>query len=73
MACLDTLGALAPDGLEDALEASLFFFSVLALVMAAARAAARTSGLAVRLARMEARSAPTIPRWSLVGLSLQRL
>ena len=69
MACLDTLGALAPDGLDEALLASLFFFSVLALVMAAARAAARTSGLAVRLARIEARSAPTIPRCKVSGVS----
>lgn len=64
MACLETLGAWAPPaGLAWALEASLSFFWVLALVMAAWRAAARTSGLAVRLARMEARSAPTIPRY----------
>lgn len=64
IACLDTLGAPAapPAGLDDALVASLFFFSVLAFVMAACLAAALTSGLAVRLARIEARSAPTIPR-----------
>jgi hypothetical protein len=43
----------------------------LALVMAAARAAARTSGLAVRLAMMVARSAPWIPRCMLVGSRLE--
>jgi len=63
MLCLDTLGTLAPPAdLVDAFLASFSRFSDLALVMAACRAAARTSGLAVRLARMEARSAPTTPR-----------
>lgn len=61
--CFETLGAVAPPwAFAVDFLVSLSLFSVLALVMAAARAAARTSGLAVRLAMMEARSAPTIPR-----------
>lgn len=62
MFCFDTLGMLAPPAGLVAFFASLSRFSVLAFVMAACRAAARTSGLAVLLARMAARSAPTIPR-----------
>jgi hypothetical protein len=49
---------------REALVCSLARFSSLALVIAACRAAFRTSGLAFLLAMMEARSAPTIPRYT---------